>query len=140
MSELKDIEILEKVKAILNDTFTSIEDENDEEFADSISSARELMNRFKSNEITEEKSGEVEDEDISLVNDCLVLLDASLGSDDWDTINEYVNTMIEIIDELIDNEEGEEEEGEEEEGEEEEGEEEEGEEEEGEEEEDDNEV
>jgi len=121
MSELKGIEILEKVKAILNDTFVSIEDENDEEFAESISSARELMNRFKSNETTEEKAGGVEeDEDISLVNNCIVLLDASLGSDDWDTINEYVNAMIETIDELIDNDEGEEEEGEEEEVEEEE--------------------
>ncbi len=117
MSELKDVEILEKIKAILTNCIDLIEEEDSDEFDANIVNAKELLEKFKNNEKKEEDLGEDEEEDIENAEELLTLLDASQGSDDWSNIQGYIEDALEIVDELIESESGEEDEEKEEDGE-----------------------
>ena len=48
---------------------------------------------------------------IGLFNRHIMLLDASLGSDDWGTVQGYIEQALDVVDELIENESSEEEDG-----------------------------
>lgn len=108
MLELKDVTILEKVKAILTSSLDLIEEEKSDAFEEGITSAKELMQQFKENEEEESDLGEDEEEDIAAAEDLQMLLDASLGSDDWGTVQGYIEQALDVVDELIENESSEE--------------------------------
>ncbi len=110
MSEMKDIEILEKIKAILTNCIDLIEEEDSDEFNTNIVNAEKLLEKFKNNEEKEEDLGEDEEKDIENAEELLTLLDASQGSDDWSNAQGYIEDALEIVDELIESESGEEDE------------------------------